>query len=173
MEAGHFALRLAQRDHALEAPHEPHIELRAGPGPEQVPQFGEHQVVAGVNAERGVRLVEDFAELLLDLGRGALQMRRQPGVDPFTNPQQPFAERRELGAPSLFLGDERLPHPLRPCGDQPPCLAVGQSDLRGRNRQLSRMLDGFQQPEQVGVDRFSWLAPRGPDEVEVERRTNF
>jgi hypothetical protein len=45
-----------------------------------------------------VRLVEDFTELLFDLGLGAFEMRRQSGIDPFANPQQTFAERREPGA---------------------------------------------------------------------------
>jgi hypothetical protein len=76
VEAGDLALRLAQRDDALEAAHEPDVELGPRPGPQQVPQFGQHQIVAGVNAERGVRLVENLAELLFDLGCGALQMRR-------------------------------------------------------------------------------------------------
>ncbi len=82
VEAGDLALRLAQSDDALQAPHEPHVELGAGARPEQVPQFGEHEIVAGVDAKRGVRLVEDFVELLLDLGRRALQMRREPRIDP-------------------------------------------------------------------------------------------
>jgi hypothetical protein len=174
MEAGDFALRLAQRDDALEASHEPHVELGARrPCPEQVPQFGEHEIVAGVNAERGVRLVEDFAELLFDFGRGALQMRGEPRVDPLADPKKPLAEDRQLGAASLFLGDERLPHPFRPQRDQPPSLPVGQPDLRCRGRQLSGVLDRFQKAEKVGVDLPSGLTPRRPDEVEVERRTNF
>ena len=123
------------------------------------------------NAEGGMRLVEDFAELLFDLGGGALQMRRQPGVDPFADPQQPLAERGEVGAASLLFDDERLPHPLRPHRDQSPGLPVGQADFRRGERQLSGALDRFQQPEKIGVDRLSRLVASGPDEVEVQCRS--
>ena len=87
MEARDLALRLAQRDHAFEAADEAHVELRPRPRAQQVPQFGEHEVVARIDAEGRVRLVEDGAELLLDLGRGAFEVRREPRIDPLAHPR--------------------------------------------------------------------------------------
>ena len=118
----------------------------------------------------GFGLIEDFAELLLDLGGCALQMRRKPRVDAFAQPQQLVAQLGELGAAALLLGDQRLAHSLGPSGDQSPGLAIGHANLLGRLGELAGILDRLQQRKQLGVNRFARLVPGFPDQVEIERR---
>jgi hypothetical protein len=61
-----------------------------------------------------VGLLEYLAELLLDLGGRALQMRRESGIDARAKPQHLFTQFGELGAAALLFADQRLAHPLGP-----------------------------------------------------------
>lgn len=55
-----------------------------------------------------MRLVEHDAELLLDLGGGAFEMRQEPRLDPLAQPEQPRAERRQMRAAALFFHHQGL-----------------------------------------------------------------
>src|SRR6185312_959802 len=103
--------------------------------------------MTGVKADRRLRRIEHPAELLFDFRSGALEMWRQPGLDPLTQPKQALAELRQPCAPALLLRYQRLPDEARPFGDQAPGLPVGQADPRRRACQLSRLPDRLEQGE--------------------------
>ena len=171
VEASQLATILAQRHNAFEAADETHIELRPGPRAEEFAQLRKHQVVARKHGQRRIGLIEDFAELLLDLGGGALQMRRQPRVDALAQPQQLFAELCEFGAPAFLFADQRLTHALGPRRDQPPRLTVRNADQCGRLCQLAGILDRLQQRKKFGIDRLSRLVSGLPHQIKIESRT--
>jgi hypothetical protein len=75
VEPGHVAARLAERHDTVEAADEAQIELGTGAAAQQIAQLRQDQVVARIDADRRLRLVEHPAQLLLDLGGGAFEMR--------------------------------------------------------------------------------------------------
>ncbi len=167
VKPGHLAARLAQRHDTIEAADKADIQFRAVAGAQQVPQFRQNEVVAGINRDRRLRLVQQAAELLLDLRGRTFEMRRQSRLDPFAQPQEALAERGQPAAAALFFVDQRLADDVRPFRNQTPGLAIGEPHLGRGAGQLAALPDCFEQLEELRLDRFSRLHAGAPHQIEM------
>ncbi len=86
MEAGEFTAPFAKGDDAFKAADEANVELRSSPCPQEFAQFRKHEIVAREHGDGRVGFLEQFADLLLDFGDGAFEMRGETRVDALANP---------------------------------------------------------------------------------------